>query len=111
MRPLDNPQAPPENAGKGQTPLREKWTLTMVLVIAALYIWLFQLRPTGEGWGRGWNMVAFLFYASPPAVVAGAVALWRTGKTAGSLQRGAFVAAVLGLTFPIIAIVVIRLRA
>lgn len=111
MHPSDAPQSPPENAGKGQTPLREKWILATVLVVAALYLWLFQIRPSGEGWGRGWNMVAFLFYASPAAVVAGAVALWRTGKTAGSLKRWAFVAAALGLAFPIIAIVVIRLRA
>jgi hypothetical protein len=111
MHPSDDPQAPPESAGKGQTPLREKWTLAAVLVIASLYMWLFQIRPSGEGWGRGWNLVAFLFYASPPAVVAGAVALWRAGKTAGSLQRWAFIAAALGLAFPIIAIVVIQLRA
>lgn len=111
MHPSDNPQSPPENAGKGPTLLREKWTLATVLVVAALYLWLFQIRPSGEGWGRGWNMVAFLFYASPAAVVAGAVALWRSGKTVGSLKRWAFVAAALGLAFPIIAIIVIRLRA
>ena len=80
-------------------------------VIAGLYVWLALLRPGGEGWGRGWNMVAFLFYAAPTAVIAGAVAVWRRAKTSGPLKRLASWAAAAGFLFPLVCIIAIRVKA
>lgn len=87
--------------------------LTLLLatgVIAGLYVWLVLLRPGGEGWGRGWNMVAFLFYAAPTAVIAGAVAAWRRSKTSGLLKRLASWAAAAGFLFPLVCIIAIRAK-
>lgn len=80
-------------------------------VIVALYGWLVLLRPGGEGWGRGWNMIAFLFYAAPTAVVAAAVAVWRRPKAAGVLSRAAPWIAAAGFVFPLVCLIAIRLKA
>lgn len=80
-------------------------------VIVALYVWLALLRPGGEGWGRGWNMVAFLFYAAPSAVVAAAVAIWRRSKESGVLRRMAPWAAAAGFLFPLVCVIAIRVKA
>lgn len=56
-------------------------------------------------------MIAFLLYGSPVAVAAASVALWRVGKTVGTLRKLAIVGATLGWAFPLVAITVMRLRA
>jgi len=80
-------------------------------VIVVLYVWLALLRPGGEGWGHGWNMVAFLFYAAPTAVVAASVAVWRRSKASGRLRRAAPWVAAAGFIFPVVCIVAIMVKA
>ena len=82
-----------------------------MLLTAAAYVTLIFIRPTGENWGRGWNLVAFLFYSAPAALVAGAVALWRKGKTTGQARKIAGFAALCALAFPVICLVAIRAKA
>ena len=79
-------------------------------VIVALYVWLVFLRPSGEGWGQGWNMIAFLFYAAPTAVIAGAVAVWRRSRASGLLKRVAPWTAAAGFLFPLVCIIAIRAK-
>lgn len=81
------------------------------LAVFSVYIALVFIRPSGENWGYGWNMVAFLFYASPAALLAGALAAWRSGKVSGRAKSLARVTATAGLLFPIICIIAIQAKA
>lgn len=83
------------------------WLLAAGLVVAGAYLWLALIRPGGEGWGRGWNLIAFLIYASPATLLAGALAVWRAIKTSGRTRWIASVVAAAGLVFPLIAAIAI----
>ncbi len=87
------------------------WLFAALLVTAALYGFLAFLQPSGEGWGRGWNMIGFLIYSAPTALVAAGVAAWRVGRSAGQARRVAGVVTAAALFFPIVCIVAIRLKA
>ena len=91
--------------------LQDRWLAAALLLTAFLYIALMLLRPSGEGWGRGWNMVAFLIYSAPASLAAGAIAWWRTGKTVGRAKGAARGLAVLAFVFPLVCMVAIRLKA
>ena len=89
---------------------KDLWLSGSMLAVLGVYVALFFIRPTGEGWGYGWNMVAFLLYASPAALLASALAGWRSGKVAGAartLARGTVAA---GLIFPVICFVALRAK-
>ena len=90
---------------------KDIWLSGSVVIVLILYVWLLFLRPGGEGWGRGWNMVAFLLYAAPTAFVSGAVAIWRSSKASGHVRKIATLAGVAGLVFPLVCILAIRLKA
>jgi hypothetical protein len=111
MQPLRDPETQQSHPTHGSTERKDFWNLASIAVVCALYVYLAQLRPSGEGWGRGWNMLAFLFYGSPPAVFAGAVALWRAGMSAGAMRRASYIFGALGLCFPVVVIIVMRARA
>lgn len=91
-------------------PRMDIWLLLAAAVVAALYVWMVLLRPGGESWGRGWNMVAFLIYATPVAIVAATIAVWRRSKVQGPLRRAAAWAAAAGFAFPLVCAAVIRLK-
>ena len=56
-------------------------------------------------------MVAFLLYASPAALLASALAGWRSGKVAGAARTLARVTVAAGLIFPVICFVALRAKA
>ena len=91
--------------------LIDRWLLAVMLIAGALYIALFFLRPTGENWGRGWNMIAFLIYATPTALIAGVVAVWRVGRNSGRTRRLAGFAAAAAFVFPVVCMIAIFLKA
>ena len=90
--------------------LREQWILGLSLAIAALYITLIVMRPSGEGFGRGLSLVAFWVYGSPTAFVLGLFSLWRANKTTEGLKHLAVVIGSLGVSFPVVAMLVIRTK-
>ena len=92
------------------TLLNERWLLSTIVIILTLYVTLLLLRPSGEGFGRGWNLVAFWFYASPTAVLTGAVALWRALKSR-ALRPIAVCVGIAALAFPLVAMLVMQTRA
>jgi len=98
-------------AQKAATVLKDRWLSVALLLTASLYVFLLLLRPSGEGWGRGWNMIAFLIYSAPTSILAGAIALWRIGKTVGIAKRVAGWLSVAAFVFPIVCMVVIRMKA
>lgn len=91
--------------------LKDRWLTAALCVTAILYITLLLIRPSGEGWGRGWNMIAVLIYGSPTALAMGLIALWRREKTSGNARKVAAWLSLAALTFPIICMFVIRLKA
>ena len=99
------------DASKAATVLKDRWLIVALLATAFLYIALVFLRPSGEGWGRGWNMVAFLIYSAPTSIAAGAVAIWRIGKTVGNAKRVAGVLSVAAFAYLLICMVAIRMKA
>lgn len=94
-----------------QMPRRERWTPVLAIIVVALYAALLHIQPAGENWGRGWNLLAFWMYASPAALVVGALAAWRAPRAQGLLRRVGIAAAWLGLLFPLVAIAVLRAKA
>lgn len=91
--------------------VRGDWVLkTMAAVVIALYVALLAIQPGGEGWGYGWNVIGFLLYAVPGALLAGAVAAWRSRKL---LMRDAWVSriAIYGsVAFPLVAAIIARIK-
>ena len=99
-----------EEQGTGAI-LNDRWLCIALLTTAAVYVALIFIRPTGENWGRGWNLVAFLIYSAPTALIAGSVALWRRGKTSGHARKLAGLVALGAFVFPVVCIVAIRAKA
>lgn len=103
--PMPEPPAPPRRRGA------DPWLLAALALTVAGYLLLALLRPAGEGFGRGWNLIAFYLYASPLMVAAGGLALWRRGRAAGLARRAAPWLAAAGLLFPLLAPVILRAKA
>ena len=106
----------PDKTGDAAVPSREKgmrdiWLLAATLVVALLYVALLFLQPSGESWGRGWNMIAFLFYSSPAAWLAAAIAFWRRRMSSGTRRTMAVAVATAGAVFPLVCLLVILIRA
>lgn len=91
--------------------LEDRWVAVAAMLTVALYACLVFMRPSGEGWGRGWNLIAFLIYSIPAALAAGFVALWRVSKTDGAARTAAGWTAAAALAFPIICMIAVRLKA
>ena len=91
--------------------MRDIGLLAATLVIGLLYILLLFLQPSGESWGRGWNMIAFLFYAAPAAWLAAAIAFWRHRRISGTGRTIAAAVATAGAVFPMVCLLVIWGRA
>ena len=77
----------------------------------SVYVALLFIRPTGENWGRGWNLIAFFVFSAPSALIAGGVALWRRRKTNGHARKVAGFVAWSALVFPMICVVAIWAKA
>jgi len=90
---------------------KDRWLLATLLVVLCVYTALAFIRPTGENWGRGWNLVAFFLYASPAALLSGVLALWRVNKVNGRARVVARLVATAGFLFPLICIAVLRAKA
>ncbi len=81
-----------------------------LLITLTVYVALVFIRPTGENWGRGWNLIAFLIYSAPSALIAGVVALWRRTRTTGPARTTAGFVALGAFVFPVICIIAIRAK-
>jgi len=90
--------------------LGDRWLLLALVITAAIYTFLVLIRPTGENWGRGWNMVAFLIYSAPASAIAAGIALWRAARTFGTVRTVAVWVGIAAVTFTPIAMVVIRAK-
>lgn len=84
------------------------WLSAVVLLLLVLHVMLFRMKPRGEAWAHGWNLVAFWVYASPAAFLSGVLALWMRRRFRGWLRRVAWLAGLIGLAFPIVSLLVLR---
>ncbi|MCE4557186.1 hypothetical protein [Pelomonas cellulosilytica] len=85
--------------------------MAVAVATAALYGVLALIKPAGEGWGRGWNLIGFWLYGSPAALLLAVLAFWRAARLVATPRRLARLIAALALIFPVVAAVVIRLKA
>lgn len=110
-RPSADTKQPSGDATSARAVVKDVWLLSALVVTVAIYTYLLFLRPTGENWGRGWNMIAFFLYAAPASAVSAGIALWRAAKSVGAVRNVATWVAIAALVFTPIALVVMRLRA
>lgn len=99
-----------EPSERSALPARDYWLHAAMLVVVVGYSCLPFLRATGEGWGRGWNMVAYWIYSAPIVFLAGVVAVWRLKTGAASTKLPAGVTASAALIYPLVAFAVIRAK-
>lgn len=90
--------------------LRDRWLWVSTLIAAAAYVALPFLRPTGENWGRGWNLVAFWFYSAPVVVIAGIVMCWRLLRAESRSGAAAFLLPAVAFLYPLVAYFAIRAK-
>ena len=110
-QPSVNTEQPSGEPTVARSVVKDLWLLLALVVTVASYAYLLFLRPTGENWGRGWNMVAFFIYAAPVSGLSASIALWRAVKSVGTVRKVATGVAIAALVFTPIALVVMRSRA
>lgn len=87
---------------------RDAWFVLSALVAAAAYVALPFLQPTGENWGRGWNLVAFWLYSAPLVGIAGLVMIWRLSRNSAAAGVASWLLPVAAFAYPLVAYLVIR---
>lgn len=92
------------------SPHRDPWLCASLALLLLLYAGLLLIQPGGEGFGRGWNLIAFFLYASPAAVGAAGLASWRRGRSTGAARRLATAVALGGFVFPVLCLLPLRLK-
>lgn len=111
-RDVGGPAYPPGGQAalpSGGSRYRDPWLLAASAATTAIYLALLFIQPSGDEWGRGWNLVAFWFYASPAAVLAGLLAFWRSRKAVGA-RRIPYMVGALGLAFPLVCALILPLK-
>ena len=87
---------------------RDVWLVVASLAMVAAYAALPFLRLSGEGWGRGWNLVAYWFYSTPIVLLTGIVMAWRMLRAEAAARRAAWLLPMAALLYPLVAYLVIR---
>lgn len=87
------------------------WLTACKTLILCAYISLIFIKPTGEGWGRGWNLVAYWMYVAPAVVILGGLHIWRQRAIGKEFNRFDAVFTFLAFVFPFIAFVILKLKA
>lgn len=87
------------------------WLLCLKILIVFAYVSLMFMKPSGEGWGRGWNLVAYWIYLAPTVLVLGALHAWRQKVIAVKYNGIDTFTLVAAFIFPIIALIILKLKA
>ena len=82
---------------------RDVWLVVASLAMVAAYAALPFLRPSGEGWGRGWNLVAYWFYSTPIVLLTGIVMAWRMLRAEAAARRAAWLLPMAAMLYPLVA--------
>ena len=91
-------------------PVLDGWLLFLKILIVSVYISLIFIKPSGEGWGRGWNLVAYWIYLSPIMLVVGGLHVWRQKVAAIQYRRIDSLALVAAFIFPIVSLIILKLK-
>jgi hypothetical protein len=89
---------------------RDLWLTVLQLLAFACYLWLFRIKGSGDGWGYGWNLVAFLVYSVPAMLIVGGLYLWRRKKIGAAATKLDAVILFASFLYPFISIPVLMLR-
>lgn len=88
--------------------VRDRWFAVATLLVVAAYVALPFLRPSGEGWGRGWNLVAYWFYSAPAVGIAGLVMAWRLVRAGAAVRAATWLLPLAAFLYPLAAYLAIR---
>jgi hypothetical protein len=84
--------------------------LLLKLLMLAAYISLLFIKPAGEGWGRGWNLVAYWMYVTPTVLVLGGLHVWRQRTIAKKFSSFDALMTVLAFIFPLVSLAVLKFK-
>lgn len=87
------------------------WLAVCKTLIFCGYVSLLFIKPTGEGWGRGWNLVAYWMYAAPAVVILGGLHVWRQRAIAKPFKGLDACFTFFAFIFPVVSFVVLKLKA
>jgi len=90
--------------------IRDTWLLLLKILVILAYTSLIFIKPSGEGWGRGWNLVAYWIYLAPTILVVGALHAWRQKIIAMKYKGIDTFTLVFAFMFPIISLVILKLK-
>lgn len=89
----------------------DPWLFVLNIFIVSAYISLIFVKPSGEGWGRGWNLVAYWLYLAPIVFIAGGLHLWRQKKSPIARSKLHLIVLIAAFIFPLISLAAIKLKA
>jgi hypothetical protein len=101
-------EVPSRDTHSRRAPARDAWFLLALLTTIAAYAALPFMTPSGEGWGRGWNLVAFWLYSAPAVVIAGVLASWRIAKIGPLRSWWPAVLPFAAFVYPLVALLALR---
>lgn len=86
----------------------DPWIALIRALIGVCFLGLVLIKPSGEGWGRAWNLIAYWIFSAPAALMLASLYLWRQRqlKTISQGWDKAFLAA--AFLYPLISIVAIK---
>lgn len=91
--------------------LKDIWLYALRILIFCAYISLIFIKPTGEGWGRGWNLVAYWMYVAPAVFILGGLHVWRQRAIGKEFNRFDAAFTFLAFVFPLVAFITLKLKA
>lgn len=90
--------------------VRDTWLLFLKCLVFLGYVSLIFIKPSGEGWGRGWNLIAYWIYVAPAVLAVGGLHLWRQRVIAARYRGVDVFTLVAAFIFPIISLVILKLK-
>jgi hypothetical protein len=84
--------------------------LLLKALILSAYVALMFIQPAGEGWGRGWNLIAYWMYATPAVLIVGGLHVWRQKVIAKKFNGFDALITFLAFIFPLVALLVLKLK-
>jgi hypothetical protein len=89
---------------------RDVLLLLIKLGILIPYGYLIFISPSGEGWGHGWNLIAYWLFASPFIILMGLLHIWRQKKLKNPSLIIDQLTALFAFLFPVLSLMVLNFK-
>ncbi len=84
------------------------WILKILVILS--YVSLKFIKPSGEGWGYGWNLIAYWVYLAPSVLIFGGLHIWRQRAIALKSKPVDSIVLVAAFIFPLVSFIVLKLK-